>query len=1070
MAFVAIGLVAGVNWARAADEAPVDAPAVRQYNLAVGLQNKKLFAQAGQRWSAFIKDFPKDPRLANAHHYLGICQLQENKLPEAAASFRTVLTTFPTFAGRDGSQFNLGLVLYNVAGASKKPDDWKAALAAFAEVNAKYAESKHAPSALFYQGECAFSNGDLPAAAATYQKLIATYPASPLLPEVYYALGTTQQGLGNDGDAIATFQTFLQKFPNDPQANESKLRIGMSNFNLKKYAEAEQAFSQLAGLKDFSLADFALLRQAQSLNLRGQFPQAAPLYESLPQKFPKSKHKGAALLAAGQCWFNAGQLAAAQKALAAVTTDKTEKWDEAPEAAYWLGRTLLKLKKSKEAVAEFDRALAAYPSSSFLPQLSFGRIDALYEIPERRKETIRLFLDFAAKYPDHESAPKALYMAALAALQTGDYAAAQKQAAAFLGNAKFAKHELFPDALFVSAESFLLAKPADPAQAEAAFRRLATDFPQHPEAPAARVRIGLALNMAQKHDAAIAYLTPLAAELKNPALVAETQFLLGRCHSDAGRADQANAAFLAARDAKPDWDRGDEVLLALAASLQSQKKFPEATAELKKLNAAYAQSPYRDQALYQLAEIAYQEKNYAEAALQYQQLVTQFPKSDLAPAAQYGAGWAFYSKEDFEQAVHGFTALLSAYPQSPVAAKGKFLRGLANRRLTKFEPAAKDLTEFLATKPAEKDSLEARYALALCQIGLKQFEPAAATLATIVKDKPDYVDADKVYYERGYALVALKKPAEAADAFRQLATKYPSSPKAGESWFRVGEYLEETKKFAEAVQAYASGLERTKDADLREKLRYKQAWAQYQNGKYPEAAATLQAQLKEHPEGGLAPAASFLAAESFYRQDKFADALPLYAKLIAGKGPDQATSAALSQRSVRQPAQEMARGPAAFYGIDRAIPQIRIGPRRPLRFGIFAAHAAETRRGAQGLRKSDDRHQQRSRRQEPLHDRRDRFRTKEIFRSGRALHRDDHRVRIRTMAGRGKLRTGAVLYRNENARTSPGSLRDGHQEIPQARPRQRSRPFIEDAEDVVRTHLRFVSFLSRLSSFSWFPS
>ncbi len=881
----AIGFIAERAAILSADDAPVDAAAVRQYNLAVGLQNKKLYTQAAQKWAAFIQGFPKDPRLPNAHHYLGICQLQENKLPEAAASFRTVLTMFPTFAARDASQYNLGLVLFNTASASKKPEDWKAALDAFAEVNAKFAESKHAPSALFYQGECAFSSGDAMAALATYQKFIAAYPQNPLLPEVYYALGTTQQGLGSDADAVATFQTLVQKFPTDPQVNESKLRVGMSQFNQKKYAEAEPIFAQLAAVADFPLADFALLRQAQSLSVRAQFPQAAALYETLPMKFPKSKLKGGALLAAGQSWFNAGQFPQAQKDLAAVTTEQAEKWEEAPEAAYWLARTLLKLKKPLEAVAELDRAITACAASSFLPQLVFGRIDALYEVPDRQKETVPLFLDFAAKYPDHETAPKALDMAGLAALQLGDFAAAQKHSAAFLANAKLAKHELVPDALYVGGESFLLAKPPDPAQAEVLFRRLATEFPQHKQTPSARVRIGLALHIAKKYDAAVAHLTPLVAELKDPPLVAETQLLLGRCHSDAGRPDPAIIAFRAALVAKPDWDRGDEVLLALAASLHSQKKLAEATIELNKLNAAYAQSPFRDQALYQLAEIAYEEKKYPEAAAHYQQVVAQFPKGELAAPAQYGVGWSLYSKEDFEQAATAFTALLTNWPQSELASKGKFMRGLAYRRLMKFDLASKDLTEFLAAKPSEKDALEARYALALCQVGLKQFEPAATTLAAIIKDKPDYADVDKVYYEMAYALVELKKTAEAADAFRQLATKYPASPKSAESWFRVGEFHENAKQYVEAAQAYAAGLERTKDAVLLEKLRYKQAWVQYQNGKYPEALVTLQAQIKEHPQGALLIPATFLAGEALYRQDKLAEALPFYAQVIASKGP-----------------------------------------------------------------------------------------------------------------------------------------------------------------------------------------
>src|SRR5262245_56208351 len=55
----AFGSSAGRGTVLSADEAPVDAAAVRQYNLAVGLQNKKLYAQAAQKWAAFIEGFPK---------------------------------------------------------------------------------------------------------------------------------------------------------------------------------------------------------------------------------------------------------------------------------------------------------------------------------------------------------------------------------------------------------------------------------------------------------------------------------------------------------------------------------------------------------------------------------------------------------------------------------------------------------------------------------------------------------------------------------------------------------------------------------------------------------------------------------------------------------------------------------------------------------------------------------------------------------------------------------------------------------------------------------------------------
>ena len=869
-------------------DADAEAAAIRQYNLAVGLQNKKLFVQAGQRWTAFIQTYPQHVKQAHAWHNLGICQLQDQKLAEAVVSFRNVLTKFPKFESLDASRFNLGLTLYNQALASKKPEDFKTALAEFAAVPANHAQSKHAAAATFYQGECAYSSGDLPGAVVAYQKFIATYPQDPLLAQVYNALGTTQQELTKDAEASATFQAVVQKFPQDPQVNEWKLRWALSLFNEKKYPEAELLLVALTAVKDFPLADFALFRQAQSVQLREQFPQAAALYESLPTKFTASKYKGQALLGAGKCWFNAQQFA---PALATLTAVVTQKLDEAPEAAFWAARSQLKLTKPVEALALLDQALAAYPQSEFIPQLTFARADAIYEQPLRRKETIPLYLAFAAKYPDHELAPKGAYMACLTALQVEDFPAAQQHAAAFLANAKFAKHALTPDVLFVAGESLLLAVPPEAAKSEPFFQRLITEFPQHQLTPQGQVRIGLAKHLAKQHDAAVAWLTPIIGTLKDPALLAEAHLLVGRSHSDAGRAEPAVVAFRASLAAKPDWVRGDETLLALGITLRNLKKLPDAATVLTTLTTAYPQSPYVDQCLNQLGELAYEQGKYDDAVVNYRALVTRFPKSELAAAAQYGIGWSFYAKDDFAQAVANFTTLLTTYPDNPIAVRGKYLRGLANRRLNQFEPAIKDLTEFVAAKPLEADALEARYAVGLCQIGLKQPEPAAATFAALLKDSPAYKEADKVYYELGYALGAVEnkpeKKKESAEAFRTLATKFPDSPRTPESWFRVGEFHEGERQLAEATAAYTAGLAKAKLPELRERLQYKLGWVQYEDAKYAAAVSVLQEQLKEFPKGELLPASTFLVGECLFRLDKWADALPFYTQVIALKSKDQ---------------------------------------------------------------------------------------------------------------------------------------------------------------------------------------
>ena len=870
----------------AADDANPEA--TRQYAVAYGFQTKKLFAQAIPRWTEFLKAFPQDTRVSNAHYQLGVCQLSEKKLPEATATFKLILATYPQFKHLDGAQFNLGLTLFQVAQTSKQPNDFKTAAAEFANVPAKFAQSPLAADATYYQAESLYLAADKPNAIVTYQKVIATYPNGTILPEAFYGLGTAQADLDQHVEAATTFTKLLQSFPQSPLIPEAKLRLGTSLVAQKRHAEAEPYFVQVAAVPNFPLADVATLKQGQALFDQNKFPEAAAVLDTVPTKFPKSEQLGPAFTGAGKARYKAGQFPQAQTALATVVNQKLP---TAPEAAYWLGRTLIALKQPATVIATVDPVIAANAQSEFIPALQLVRIDSIYEIPERRKETVPLYSQFAGQFAAHELAPEAKYRAALAALQTSDFPNAQAQAEQFIATAPFAKHVLVPEVVFVAGEAYLLNQPdANLAKAEPFFRRLVTEFPTNSHAPQAHVRIGLCLysagvatNQVPKFEECIAYLNSIVATLKDPALIAEARYLIGRAHGEVKRHPDAVAAFRTAQQAKPDWDRLDEVLLALGVGLRAVNDAPNAAAELTKLN-QIATSKLRDRALFHLGEIDRGLKKPDTAVAFYQQVVTGFPMSDLVPAAMYGSGAALFEKLDFPNAVTHLTKLIAEKPQSELVPAALFLRGLCQHRLKQFDPALKDLTQFIATnKAVEKDALDAKFAMALCQVGLKQFDPAIVTLTQLLTAKPDYPDADKCYYEIAFANLELKKEKEAADAFRMLATKMPNSPLAAESWFRVGEFHESQKQPTESSTAFTAGLTAAKTPELRERLHYKLGWVQHDQKQFPAALTTFQNQLKEFPQGPLVGDANFLAGECQFRQDKFAEALPSYAAAIAAK-------------------------------------------------------------------------------------------------------------------------------------------------------------------------------------------
>ncbi|MEO2019159.1 MAG: tetratricopeptide repeat protein [Fuerstiella sp.] len=863
-----------------AQEQAVDPVATREYAVALGFQKKKLFKQAALRWAQFIAKFAQDERIVNAHYHLGVCQLKTGNA-EAVGTFQQVLKQFTEFEQRDAVQFNLGLALYNTALASQTPEGFRAAAAEFAKVPFQYGKSKHIPSALYYQAECVFQAGDHAGAIAVYQTLIAQHVDSPLLPTAIFALATTQHDLKKSAEAVETYRLFLQKFPKDNMVAECRLRLGLALTELTRHAEAEKEFATAAAVKEFAMADLALFHHARSKHEQKQLPQAAALFESLPKKFKQSEYINVAWLEGGKCRFLSNQFPQAQNAFKAVVDAKQ---NDSPEAAWWLGRTLIQLKQASDALGILDRAIADWPQTEFIPELKFTRIEAIYEDEKRKPETVKLYAQFADEFAADDLAADARFRAALTALQLNKLTDAQQQSDAFLSNAAFAKHSSLPDALFVAAESRIVGDTADFAKAVELYRRLIGEFPEHVYTSRSLVRVGFCLHSLNQHDPGIAFLKMALPKLKEPELLAEAQFLIGISQLSLKRPVEGVTALRASRQAKGDWKRGDEVLLALATGLVDTNQADAAIAELNQLNQKYPKSEFGDRAWFRLGELQARQKKLDPAVTAYQQVVARFPDSDFAPLAAYGSGSALFDKADYNGAVSHLNGLLTKYPKSEIATNAYYLRGLSQHRQKNHAAAVSDLTEFLKRDPAEENAaLDARYSLALCHAGLKQHDQTIQTALDLLKVKPDYAAADKVWYELAFAYSETKRQQESIDAFRQLATMFPDSLLAGECWLRVAGFHASENQFAEAIAASDQGLAKTTDQKLRERLQFRKGSSQFSTDGFAAAAATLQTQITEHPDGDLRLDATWLVAESMFRQKKYGDSLPWYQKTIDAK-------------------------------------------------------------------------------------------------------------------------------------------------------------------------------------------
>ena len=851
----------------------------RQFAVAVGFQNQKLYESAIDEWKTFLQKFPKDSRVDKATHYLGTCQLQAKQLPAAAATFESVLQKYPKCELLDQTILNLGTAWYSLAQESKKPEDYVHAETAFARLAEEFPQSPYAGRALYYKGESQYQQNKLDEAAASYAALRNTFPNDELVPDATYALGICQESLKKMDDALATFTAFEAEFPQHALLTEVKMRHAELLFTGGKFDQAQELFAQVSSVKEFPLADTAMLRQARCLYELKKYDEAGNLYWNVPRQFAQSKHYDTAVLAGAKCYYLTGKYAHARSGLENVAKRDVP---EAAEASQWIGRSLLKEKNPQEALKVLDAAIAKHGSSPAFPQLVLARIDALYELPDRRAETVPLYAEFSQKYPQDELASQAQYMAALTALEIDSHAAAKASSDAFAK--RFPNDALLPDVLFIGAEARLLLREFT--EAEKLYRDFLTRAPQHANAAQARVRLGLALQLDGRNGDALKELESTLKSLSDAALKSEALAIMGRCQVAEKQMDKAATVFEQSLAAKPDRPQSDETLLALADVYRRMDRASDSAAKLEQLKREFPKSPLAEEATFRLGEAAYAQNAFDQAISQYALVVSTWPDGTFAPHAQYGLGWSYFKKQDFAKSVEATKTLADRYGKSELAPKGMYVRAMAQYQLGQFPAAVDDVRAFLSSNPPQKDALDAEYLLGLSFAAQQKFAEAAQAYIGILARDPKYADADKVLYELGWAHSELTQSKESIAAFRRLGTEFPDSPLAAESWFRVGEAYYDAGEFPEAVKAYSEAQAKAAASqEIGEKAAHKRGWSFLKANSFAEASSAFESQLTAYPGGALAGDAAFLLGECLYKQKQWQPALAHYASVIAANHP-----------------------------------------------------------------------------------------------------------------------------------------------------------------------------------------
>lgn len=108
----AVSAAAAAN-GQAVSGTPQPAPGVsdlQAYREAFAKVRSRDFDEAVESFSAFVRDYPKSPRMANAHYWLGEVYLAQQVLEKARESFALVLNQYPDHSKAAHAAYKLGVI------------------------------------------------------------------------------------------------------------------------------------------------------------------------------------------------------------------------------------------------------------------------------------------------------------------------------------------------------------------------------------------------------------------------------------------------------------------------------------------------------------------------------------------------------------------------------------------------------------------------------------------------------------------------------------------------------------------------------------------------------------------------------------------------------------------------------------------------------------------------------------------------------------------------------------------------------------------------------------------------
>ncbi len=664
---------------------------------------------------------------------------------------------------------------------------------------------------------------------------------------------------------------------------DDQFAVAAAHYRQQHWQQACDELDQLlAAHPDHRRANQARFFYGEALSQLERWPQAQAQFAELIRRDPGHRYARQALFRSGETAYLGGELAVAERDLAAFRARYPQ--DELNGYALpYLASLALRAERAAAAETLFIAALEQFPDGPLLDDSHLGLGRAL----ERQGRLV------AAQVEYQIVAESKSPLVDQALLRSGTIDNMRGQHAAAL----------------------------------ATLERLVRTFPTSPCLADAQLGRGYALVKLGRWADAEAVLQTVR---DKPGSAVEAHYWLGL--SERARDDWHSAAATLLAGARLDESHRLTPAIGFHAadSLARDKQYAAATEEYDRVLARWPDAVWADDCQLGKLRIAAEQHEYDRCVQLADEMATKFADSPLLPQAELAKGQALFVLEKYAEAIEPLTRVLQkqgtaeASPGQEGDDRSLAISMLARcqARLGHFAEAKQGLTELrvekaqagliadtsyqiaeaalaanefllaceLLTELAQGDRLSPTHAgslagLAWCQFKANEWDNAAKTCDQLLGQYPDSALAPDAALLGGRALEHLERREAALTLYHVVIDRYAKSPREAEALWRAARLHDALEQTSQAGELYGMLIEKHPDFAELDAALYRRAWLLSQ-AQQPQQADELFARLRrDFPLSRFAADATLRLAEHAVAVERYDEADQLLAEITTAATP-----------------------------------------------------------------------------------------------------------------------------------------------------------------------------------------